>query len=104
MLKNVKGFIPRWNENATLNYAYFPIVFESDSLAGRCFEALKIKEIFARRYFYPSLAETLPYVSKKEMPVTDDIASRVICLPLYFDLSVEEVDMICRLILRVRNN
>lgn len=104
MLRNVKAFIPKWHPEATLNYAYYPVVFESELLAMQCFESLKGKEIFARRYFYPSLAKTLPYLPLREMPVTDDIANRVLCLPLYYDLSLEEVDLICRIILRVQNN
>ncbi|HET8803271.1 MAG TPA: DegT/DnrJ/EryC1/StrS family aminotransferase, partial [Aequorivita sp.] len=103
-LKNVRGFIPKWHTEASQNYAYFPFVFESETLAVKCMATLKGKEIFARRYFYPSLAKVLPYLEPKEMPVTEDIAKRVLCLPLYFDLSVEEVDMICRLILRTQNN
>lgn len=102
--KNVKVFIPKWHINATMNYAYYPIVFESEELLLRIIERLKHNEIFGRRYFYPSLANTLPSVTKKVMPVTDDIAKRVFCLPLYYDLSLEEVDLICRLILRIQNN
>lgn len=103
-LKNAKVFFPEWNLKATENYAYFPVIFDSESLALKCFEYLKRKEVFARRYFYPSLAKVLPYLSPKEMPVTEDIAKRVLCLPLYYELSIEEVDMICRLILRAQNN
>ena len=104
MLKHVKGTSPAWHPDATHNYAYFPFVFETESLALACFETLKGKEIFARRYFYPSLAKTLPYLVKREMAITDDIAKRVLCLPLYYDLSIEEVNLICRIILRVQNN
>jgi dTDP-4-amino-4,6-dideoxygalactose transaminase len=103
-LENSKAFIPQWHPDATLNYAYYPLVFESEKLARKCFEALKGKEIFARRYFYPSLAKVLPYLPSKEMPITEDIAKRILCLPLYYDLSTEEVDMICRIILRTQNN
>lgn len=103
-LKNVKGFIPQWHAQATINYAYYPVVFESEDLAVKCFNELKANEVFARRYFYPSLAKTLPYLPSVEMPVTDDIAKRVLCLPLYYDLSEEEIDLICRLILRAQNN
>jgi dTDP-4-amino-4,6-dideoxygalactose transaminase len=103
-LENVKAFIPQWHPDATLNYAYYPLIFESEKLAIKCFEALNGKEIFARRYFYPSLAKVLPYLPPKEMPITEDIAKRVLCLPLYYDLSKEEVDMICRIILRTQNN
>lgn len=102
--RNAKTYIPEWRPDATMNYAYYPIIFESEELALKCFGALKRKEIFARRYFYPSLANVLPYLPPKEMPVTDDIAKRVLCLPLYFDLSIEEIDMICRIILRIQNN
>jgi dTDP-4-amino-4,6-dideoxygalactose transaminase len=104
MLKNAHAFVPAWHPEASMNYAYYPIVFESEELALSCFKALQGKEIFARRYFYPSLSKVLPYLPKLDMLITDDIAKRVLCLPLYYDLSMEEVDMICRIILRIQNN
>ena len=104
MLKNANICTPQWHQDASMNYAYYPIVFESEDVALRCFDALKRKEIFARRYFYPSLAKVLPYLSPTDMPITEDIAKRVLCLPLYYDLSLEEVGMICRIILRALNN
>jgi len=104
MFRNSKTSIPKWNPNATMNYAYYPIIFESEEIALKCFDRLKTKEIFARRYFYPSLAKVLPYLAPKEMLVTEDVAKRVLCLPLYYDLSSEEVTMIGRLILRALNN
>jgi len=70
----------------------------------QCVELLKQNEIFTRRYFYPSLATSLPYVKPQDLPLTDDISKKVLCLPLYYDLTLEEVDLICRLILRVQNN
>lgn len=103
-LKNLKGFIPKWNESATKNYAYFPFILDSEEVLLRCAKRLQASDIFIRRYFYPSLANSLPYLKPQEMPVTDDIAKRVICLPLYYDLSLEEIDLICRLLLRIQNN
>jgi len=97
-LQSLHAFIPKWNEKATKNYAYFPIVLESEELLLHCAQKLRENDISVRRYFYPSLASALPYLEPQEMPVTDDIARRVICLPLYYDLSLEEVDMICRLL------
>ena len=44
------------------------------------------------------------YTENKTFKVTEDIASRVFCLPLYYDLSLGEVDLICRLIFRILNN
>jgi len=103
-LSKLKAYKPKWHKNASLNYAYYPLVLESEELLLGIKEKLDGKEIFTRRYFYPSLAKTLPYLPKINMTVTDDIASRVLCLPLYFDLSESEVDMICQLILRVQNH
>lgn len=103
-LKGLKATRPIWHKEGTLNYAYYPLVFETEELMLKCMEGLKGHEIFTRRYFYPSLANTLPYLEKKDLEVTDDIAKRVMCLPLYIDLSLEEIDLICRLLLRIQNN
>ena len=69
-----------------------------------CIKVLSRNEIFTRRYFYPSLSNTLPYLKKKKIPVTDGVAKRVLCLPLFKDLTFEEVDLICRILLRTQNN
>jgi dTDP-4-amino-4,6-dideoxygalactose transaminase len=103
-LKGFKAIRPVWHPNSHNNYAYYPVVVESEELLHKCIDLLKLNEIFVRRYFYPSLSNVLPYLKSVEMPVTENIASRVMCLPLYHDLSLEEVDLICRLLLRVQNN
>jgi len=103
-LKKLHAIKPLWNSHASMNYAYYPLVFESEELMFRCIEKLKLNEIFTRRYFYPSLANTLPYLKSINLEVTDDISKRIICLPLYFDLTIEEVELICRVMLRVQNN
>ena len=103
-LKNFKAYKIKWHKNANKNYAYYPIVLESEELLLRIKENLDTNEIFTRRYFYPSLASSLPYLPKLELPITEDISKRVLCLPLYYDLSIEEVDIICRIMLRIQNN
>lgn len=103
-LSTLKAVFPIWNSQATRNYSYLPIVFDSEQFMKKCVDILQLHEIFARRYFYPSLASVLPYLPKNEMPITDDIAKRVLCLPLYYDLSFEEINLITRLLLRVQNN
>ena len=103
-LKNFKCFIPERKEKATNNYAYLPLIVESENLLKKCLDLLHANEISARRYFYPSLASVLPYLPKTKMPVTDELAKKVLCLPLYFDLSFEEINLITRLLLRVQNN
>jgi dTDP-4-amino-4,6-dideoxygalactose transaminase len=82
------------------NFAYYPIIFDSETTLLHTVEALKLHNIYPRRYFYPSLS-TLPYLKRRfETPISENIAPRVLCLPLYHSLSVEEIDMICRLISR----
>jgi len=103
-LKTLKAYKPSWHSHATLNYAYYPIILESEELLLRIKERLDANEVFTRRYFYPSLANALPYLDQRFLDVTDNVSKRVLCLPLFYDLTEEEVDFICRLILRVQNN
>lgn len=103
-LKNLQARRPVWHTQSENNFAYYPLVFKSEELMLKCIEHLKLHEIFTRRYFYPSLANTLPYVEPRDFEVTDRIAKCVLCLPLYYDLTMEEVDLISRLLLRVQNN
>ena len=103
-LKGLKGSRPVWHSGSGNNYAYYPVIFESEEPLLKCMEHLQLNEIYTRRYFYPSLANTLPFVEHKHLEITDSISKRVLCLPLYHDLSLEEVDLICRLVLRIQNN
>ncbi len=84
------------------NYAYFPVIFETEDQLLRSLKITELSNIFTRRYFYPSLNK-LPYVDVQSVPVSEDISKRVLCLPLYHSLTFEEIDMICRLLLRVQN-
>lgn len=103
-LNGLKAYKTKWHSNGTINYAYYVVVLESEELLLKIKSLLDANEIFTRRYFYPSLASALPYLIPTQYPITDDVAKRVLCLPLYFDLTVEEVEMITRLILRTQNN
>ncbi len=80
------------------NYAYYPVVLESEQTLLRAVEALQGDDIAPRRYFYPSL-NTLPFVKDAQScPVSEDIARRVLCLPLYPGLAEADVDRVCRLV------
>lgn len=90
-------------ENTNWNYSYYPVVFETEEVLLKVQSVLNQEKIFPRRYFYPSL-NTIEFVKSSKMPISESIASRIMCLPLYYDLPLEEVDLICRIILRVQNN
>src|SRR5690606_5505142 len=67
------------------NYSYFPIVFETEALLLKAQKKLMENDIFPRRYFYPNLTQ-LPYIKGAETPISSSIASRILCLPLYFGM------------------
>lgn len=103
-LAGLKAFRPFWHTQSEENYCYYPIVLESEELLLKLKTEMDKQEIFTRRYFYPSLASALPYLPKLELPITEDISKRVLCLPLFYDLTFEEVDLIARIMLRIQNN
>ncbi|MBD1420790.1 DegT/DnrJ/EryC1/StrS family aminotransferase [Sphingobacterium chuzhouense] len=103
-LKSAKCLFPVWNKDASRNYAYYPIILQTEQLLLNVMEELEKNQVLTRRYFYPSLSSCLPYLDSQEYPVSDDISKRVLCLPLYYDLTLEEVNFICSVILRVQNN
>lgn len=86
------------------NYAYFPIVLKDESELQKVLAALSHKFIFPRRYFYPSL-DTLSYLDgNQNCPISRNISSRILCLPLYHDLTISELRMIVEIILNTINS
>lgn len=88
---------PRIREHTIYNYAYYPIVFNNEESLLKVKNHLQNNETVSRRYFYPSLNK-LPYVIGKDCPVSEDISKRVLCLPLYPDLPINDVERIVALI------
>lgn len=80
------------------NYAYYPVVAKNEGHLLRYIEMLKERNIFPRRYFYPSL-NRLPYLKDtQQCPASEDIAAKIMCLPLYADLPEDKVRLICGVI------
>lgn len=90
------------------NYAYFPVVFDGFGAArDKVFEALRIHGITARKYFYPITNSVeayadLPTAGAEKTPVAAYLANRVLTLPMYADLALEDVDFICHIIINLR--
>lgn len=84
-------------ENTKWNYSYYPVVFNSEEILLKVQSELQKKDIIPRRYFYPSL-NTISYTNGAPMPVSESIASRILCLPLYVGLSTEELQKITTII------
>ncbi|MGM5470807.1 DegT/DnrJ/EryC1/StrS family aminotransferase [Flavobacteriaceae bacterium LMO-SS05] len=79
------------------NYSYYPLIFKDEAQLLNIKAILESHNIYPRRYFYPSL-NTLDYVKYRACPVSESIASRVLCLPLYPDLKTEDQHRIIALI------
>lgn len=81
------------------NCAYFPVILESEEQLLKTVQALNTHYVYPRRYFYPSLNH-LDYVDHRPCPVSEDISARVLCLPLFHQLSKPEQELVARVILR----
>lgn len=101
VLDNLQVKRPQPAEQVRVNHAYYPVLFESHEAMKKSQEALEKREISPRRYFHPSLS-SLDYVPEMNTPVSDDVARRVLCLPLYHRLESEEQDLIARILLRTQ--
>ena len=84
-------------ENTDWNFSYYPVIFENEVQLLQVQNALNENKIFPRRYFYPSL-NTIEYSKGFKMPISESIASRILCLPLYVGLSIEDISKITTLI------
>lgn len=84
-------------ENTTWNYSYFPVIFNSEEDLIRVQKQLNAADVFPRRYFYPSL-NTIDFVKGEEMPISESIASKILCLPLYVGLEKQDLEKISTII------
>jgi len=89
--------------NTKYNYAYFPVIFETARAALKVETDLSQKRVETRRYFTPSLNK-LNYINNQyTLPVAEDISERVLCLPLFHDLTSEEISYVCNVIIGALN-
>jgi dTDP-4-amino-4,6-dideoxygalactose transaminase len=99
------GVVP---ENVTPNYSYYPIYVDKEVFGqSRDDIAKKLAEhdIYARKYFYPAVNAMECYrdiYDSSETPVALDASLNILTIPMYEELSIEEVDYICDVILDKR--
>ena len=91
---------PTMRPGLSYNYSYYPVIFDDPARMERVIARLNEARIFPRRYFSPAI-NTLPYMPKQcSCPVAEDLAGRVICLPLYAEL---EECVVERIVLIIHN-
>ncbi len=80
------------------NYSYYPVLFRSEEALLTAKAALEAQNIHFRRYFYPSL-NTLPYLpTRQTCPISEDVAVRIACLPLFYNLSSNHIAQISNIV------
>ena len=84
-------------EHTQWNYSYYPVIFKTEEELLETMKRLASEDIYPRRYFFPSL-EALPYIESNLCPIAEDIAKRVMCLPLYTTLKEKDLEIIVNLI------
>ncbi|MDD2780466.1 DegT/DnrJ/EryC1/StrS family aminotransferase [Sulfuricurvum sp.] len=98
--RELKGLVDsqQQNENATKNYSYFSVLFKDEALLKKVQNRLNENNIYPRRYFYPSL-DTLNYIEPKQISLNSrDVSRRILCLPMYGELSLDDQMTIIRIL------
>lgn len=91
-----------YSEDLEPNYAYFPVLFSTETLRNHIFQALKEQNIYTRKYFYPITADEVCFRNQyRKIPLdrARDYSRRVLILPLYPELDVEDARRIAEIIL-----
>lgn len=87
-------------EDVFSNYAYFPVIFNTNHVRDKVYQVLKDNGIHARKYFYPLISDMEPYKNYKgNTKIAKDISSRVLTLPIYPELTNQDTDRISRIII-----
>ncbi|WP_027136916.1 DegT/DnrJ/EryC1/StrS family aminotransferase [Gaetbulibacter saemankumensis] len=84
-------------EHTQWNYSYYPVIFKNEIKLLQVKMALEQVDIYPRRYFYPSLNQ-LPYVKDGNCPISETVASSIMCLPLWAGITKSDIKTICKII------
>ncbi len=103
LLDGIEGLVlPYIQKYVKSNYAYFPVLFDSDILGcdrDLIYGKLMEKGIYTRKYFYPLISDADCYrniYSSKETPIAKKISDSILTLPIYADLTIEDIVRICK--------
>lgn len=93
-------------EGVNHTHSYFPIFIDAKvygKTRDELYDELKTHNIYGRRYFYPLISQFpsyrgLPSAKPSNLPVAEEVASQVICLPIYPDLNIDKTQFITQII------
>jgi dTDP-4-amino-4,6-dideoxygalactose transaminase len=87
------------NDEVEFNCAYYPLLLRDEASTLQVMRDLHAYRISPRRYFFPSL-NTVPFFFSRNLSVSESISKRIICLPQYFNLTMQDIDYVANVILR----
>lgn len=85
-------------ERGEPNYSYFPIIFKTEELLLEVEKTLTENGFVPRRYFYPSVNTFTKVVSYQSCPLSENVAKRILCLPLFWKIGEENVRNIAQIV------
>lgn len=103
-LSEIDGIkLPPIQYNVKTNYAYFPVLFSGRYSRNEVFAKLAKNGVGARKYFYPLTNEfecyrDYPFADVSKTPVAKRMSDSILCLPMYVDLALEDIDRICKIL------
>jgi len=107
LLKDISGIhFLNDNSDVSYSYSYFPILINKEVFGisrDELYDKLIKNNIFGRRYFYPLISNFQPYSElpsalPQNLPVATSVAGQVLCLPIYVDLSFDDIELIVKII------
>ncbi|MCH7226420.1 DegT/DnrJ/EryC1/StrS family aminotransferase [Haloferula sp. A504] len=99
LLDGVPGLVFQKLERGEPNYSYFPVLFGDAAACTDADQRLQNAGVIARRYFHPSV-NTLEKIvpGAPRMSISEDLSSRILCLPLYRQLADDDIRRVASLL------
>lgn len=88
------------NNLAENNFGYMPIIFKSERKLKEINNELIKNNIICRRYFFPSLDKIIKSKNNVKLTVANNIAKRILCLPINENMKIFEAKKISKIILK----
>ena len=82
------------SDDTVWNYSYYPVLLENEEKLLELVEWMSQKEIFLRRYFYPSLDRV--FIGGAKNPVCENIAKRIVCFPLFYQMDDHQLALVAQ--------
>jgi len=98
LLSNNETLVFQRIDRGEPNYSYFPVIFKSEELLLQVEKTLTENGFVPRRYFYPSVNTFTKVVNYQPCPQSENVAKRILCLPLFWNIGEENVRKIAEIV------